>query len=58
MEPIKIGDKVVATFPNSCLSLGGTVAMIVAVNGKPIGYTVRDLGGFINAFDEENVKKA
>ena len=58
MEPHKIGDKVVATFPNSCLSLGGTVAMVVAVNGKPISYTVIDLGGFGNAFDEETVKQA
>jgi hypothetical protein len=56
MEPIKIGDRVIATFPNSCLCYGGTILQINAGVGRPIVYTVVDLAGNGYDFNAENVK--
>jgi len=51
----KIGDKVLASFPNSCLTIGGTVLMVITVTGKPTQYCVK-AGGLHTMFDEAQVK--
>ena len=52
----KIGDKVLVIYPNSCLTLGGTVLMVIAVMGKPIVYSVLMGTNTHHLFEESLVK--
>ncbi len=58
MNSIKIGDHVFAQFPESALSLGGTVIMIISQQGKELEYCVEFSNNTHHTFPANLVKSS